>query len=78
MSCFFEPNYESGRPVRWRIARQDGDLFTIAAIWDKSNPRGTTDELLHSFSLLTVNADEHPLIRRFHKPGGCCARCRAT
>jgi putative SOS response-associated peptidase YedK len=69
MSCFFEPNYEPGRPVRWRIERQDGDPFTIAAIWDKWKPRDTTDELLHSFSLLTVNADEHPLMRRFHKPG---------
>ena len=25
--------------------------------------------MLHSFSLLTVNSDEHPLMRRFHKPG---------
>ncbi|WP_347232482.1 SOS response-associated peptidase family protein [Paraburkholderia sp. RAU2J] len=22
-----------------------------------------------SFTMLTVNADEHPLMRRFHKPG---------
>jgi putative SOS response-associated peptidase YedK len=69
MSCFFEPNYETGRPVRWRIERQDGEPFTIAAIWDRWKPQGEADEVLHSFSLLTVNSDEHPLMRRFHRPG---------
>jgi putative SOS response-associated peptidase YedK len=69
ISCFFEPNYESGKAVRWRIERQDGAPFTIAAIWDRWKPRGAADEALHSFSLLTVNSDEHPLMRRFHKPG---------
>jgi putative SOS response-associated peptidase YedK len=69
MACFYEPNYDSGRPIRWRIERQDGDPFTIAAIWDRWKPRGFADEVLHSFSLLTVNSDEHPLMRRFHKPG---------
>ena len=27
ISCFFEANYESGRPVRWRIEGQDADPF---------------------------------------------------
>jgi putative SOS response-associated peptidase YedK len=26
-------------------------------------------ELVVSFSMLTVNADEHPVMRQFHKPG---------
>ena len=69
MTCFFEPNYESGKPVRWRIERQDSDAFTIAAIWDTWKPQGSKDERLHSFSLLTINADQHRLMRRFHKPG---------
>ena len=32
---FFEPCYESGRAVRWRITRADGAPFGIACIWDR-------------------------------------------
>jgi putative SOS response-associated peptidase YedK len=62
----FEPNYESGHAVRWRIARQDGLPFFLAGIWEEAHRQ---EQPLWSFSMLTVNADEHPLMRRFHKPG---------
>lgn len=26
-------------------------------------------EWVHSYTLLTINADDHPLLRNFHKPG---------
>jgi putative SOS response-associated peptidase YedK len=67
MQAFFEPNYESGRAVRWSIARRDGRPFTAGAIWDTWQIPG--GQRLHSFSMLTVNADAHPLMARFHKPG---------
>lgn len=60
---FFEPNYETGKPVRWRIERADGGQVAIAGIWEYR----PTDQLL-SFSMLTINADGHPLMQRFHKP----------
>ncbi|MDX8121561.1 SOS response-associated peptidase family protein [Janthinobacterium sp. GMG2] len=60
---FFEPNYETGKPVRWRIERADGGLVAIAGIWEYR----PADQLL-SFSMLTINADGHPLMQRFHKP----------
>ncbi|MGV8867621.1 MAG: SOS response-associated peptidase [Janthinobacterium svalbardensis] len=60
---FFEPNYETGKPVRWRIERADGDPVAIAGIWEYR----PADQLL-SFSMLTINADGHPLMQRFHKP----------
>lgn len=60
---FFEPNYETGKPVRWRIDRADGGPVAIAGIWDYR----PADQLL-SFSMLTINADGHPLMHRFHKP----------
>jgi putative SOS response-associated peptidase YedK len=69
MQGFFEPSYESGRAVRWRIERRDGDPFTVAALWDTWKPDGPTSAPLHSFSMLTINADEHPLMSRFHAPG---------
>jgi len=30
---------------------------------------GEETAMEHSFTQLTINADEHPLMRRFHKPG---------
>lgn len=63
----YEPNYESGKAVRWRISRADGEPFGIAGIWERRmNDEGPAR---WSFSMLTINADEHPLMRRFHKPG---------
>ncbi len=67
MQCFFEPNYASGRAVRWRIERADARMFTVAGIWDYW--RKPDDSGLHSFSLLTINADGHPVMGQFHKPG---------
>ena len=32
---FFEPNWESGRAVRWRIRRADGDPMGVASIWGR-------------------------------------------
>jgi len=65
---FFEPNWETGRAVRWRIARTDGAPMGIASLWDRwTDP--STGEVVHSFSMLTVNADGHPVMGRFHRPG---------
>ena len=63
MEAFYEPNYETGKPVRWRIDKQP--LF-VGAIWDVwKNP---ADEWVRSFSMLTINADHHSLMNRFHAP----------
>jgi putative SOS response-associated peptidase YedK len=65
---FYEPSYESGKAVRWRIQLGSGDPFGIACLWDRwQEPH--TGEWVVSFSMLTVNADEHPVMRQFHKPG---------
>ena len=65
---FFEPNWETGRAVRWRIRRSDGQPMGVASIWDRwTDP--DTEEIVTSFSMLTVNADGHPVMGRFHRPG---------
>jgi putative SOS response-associated peptidase YedK len=53
--------------VRWEIADAGGEPLGIAGIWEhkQDGPNGLP---LLSFSMLTVNADDHPLMRRFHKP----------
>lgn len=66
MQSFYEPCYESGKSVRHRIERKDQEPFTVAAIWDH-----WSDHLnaYNSFSMLTINADNHPLMKHFHRPG---------
>jgi putative SOS response-associated peptidase YedK len=64
---FYEPCYESGRAVRTGIYRSDGQPTAIASIWERIVDR-ETGEVLMSFSMLTVNAENHSLMKRFHKP----------
>jgi putative SOS response-associated peptidase YedK len=64
---FFEPSYESGKAVRWRIRLADNQPTAIAGLWRAWDEQGGGTSL--SFTMLTLNADEHPLMRRFHKPG---------
>lgn len=67
VQAFFEPCYESGKAVRWRIERTDGQPFGLAGLWES---RTTQDgDPWWSFAMLTINADKHPLMQRFHKPG---------
>jgi putative SOS response-associated peptidase YedK len=66
--AFYEPNYESGKPIRWKIQRADGEPMAIASLWDRwTDP--ATDKIVTSFTMLTVNADQHPVMKQFHKPG---------
>jgi putative SOS response-associated peptidase YedK len=68
MENFFEPSYQSGRAVRWKIGLASGEPFAIACLWDRwTDP--SSGELVVSFSMLTVNADAHPVMNQFHKQG---------
>lgn len=40
----------------------------VASIWDRWTDPGT-GEIVSSFSMLTVNADGHSVMGRFHRPG---------
>jgi len=64
----FEPNYESGQAVRWRIYQEADVPFGIAGIYRRwKEPQG--GPALFTFTMITVNADTHPFYKRFHKPG---------
>jgi len=66
-TSFDEPNWESGRNVWWRFTRRDGAPWGLAGLWNAWIDRAT-GEVHESYTMLTVNADEHPLMRRMHKP----------
>lgn len=63
----FEPNYESGKAVRWRIYQDGGVPWGIAGIYRRwRDPK--SGQFTFTFTMLTVNCDTHPFYRRFHKP----------
>lgn len=65
---FYEPCYETGKAVRTQIRLESEEPFAIACLWDRwIQPE--TGESVASFSMLTVNADQHPVMKRFHRLG---------
>jgi len=67
VEAVFEPNWETGECVRWRIGRESGEPLGVAGLYTQwRSPEG---ERRFTFTMLTVNADGHPFYRRFHRPG---------
>ncbi len=64
---FDEPNWQSGKNVWWRFQRADGLPWALAGLWNTWLDR-TTGEVHESYTMLTINADVHPLMNRMHKP----------
>jgi putative SOS response-associated peptidase YedK len=64
--AIYEPDWRSGKAVPARISRADGAPMGIAGLyaWWK-DPKGVE---IHSFTMLTINADSHPVMNQFHKP----------
>ena len=64
---FYEPCYESGKAVRTAIQQVNQEPMAIASIWDTwTEPE--TGELIVSFSMLTIDASNHSVMQRMHKP----------
>lgn len=62
-----EPDWRSGKAVATRFTRTDGAPLGIAGLWDKW--RSPAGEWIESFTMLTINADQHPLFKDYHRPG---------
>ena len=67
MACFFEPCYESGKAERYCIALKEISNFAVAGIYREWAEEDGMPSF--SFSQITINADAHSVMRRFHKPG---------
>ena len=65
VDTFYEPKYINGKSHWYAISREDGDPFTVAAIYDDAIIEG---EKVRSFSMLTINANQHPFMNQFHNP----------
>jgi len=64
--AIYEPDWRSGKAVPTRITRADGEPLGIAGLWERWKDAG--GQVVHSFTMLTVNADDHELMRNFHRP----------
>jgi len=65
-AAIYEPDWRSGKAIPTRIERSDGEMMCIAGIWERwKSPSG---EWVLSYSMLTVNADDHAFMRNYHKP----------
>lgn len=64
---FDEPCWETGKNVWWNFRRADGAPWGLAGLWNVWVDKDTGEEV-ESYTMLTINADGHPLMGRMHKP----------
>ncbi len=64
---FYEPCWETGRNVWWGFSRADKTPWALAGLWNTWTDNAT-GEVVESYTMLTMNADSHPLMNRMHKP----------
>ena len=67
VDAVYEPDYETGKAIRWKIFQAGGEPLGVAGVYRRwKNPVGGH---LYTFTMLTMNCDAHPFYKRFHKPG---------
>lgn len=64
--AIYEPDWRSGKAIPTRITRADGELLGIAGLWSRWQSQDGLEVL--SYTMLTVNADDHSLMRDYHRP----------
>jgi len=68
--AIYEPDWRpaetTGKPVPTRFARADGGPLGIAGLWDSWTDASGSQQL--SFTMFTINADDHPLFKHMHRP----------
>lgn len=73
LPAYGTPNYETelrkatrATSERWGIHLASGEPFAVAGLWRawEDEPDGSTS---HTFTMLTVNADKHPMLSQFHR-----------
>jgi putative SOS response-associated peptidase YedK len=65
-TAIYEPDWRSGKSVATRITRTDGEPLSIAGLWDRW--RSPSGEVIYSYTMLTINADGHAVMKNLHRP----------
>jgi putative SOS response-associated peptidase YedK len=66
---FEEPYWGHGGPrcIWWRFRRADGAPLAVAGLWNEwTDP--ATGEVIPSYTMLTINCNEHAVLRHMHRP----------
>lgn len=66
-ASFFEPCWETGKHVPWRFTQPSGEAWGLAGLWATWTDK-ETGEVVESYTMLTINADDHPVMNRMHRP----------
>ena len=67
MAAYFEDDWRSGKAFSTRISRSDGQPLGVAGVW--ASWTGPEGETVLSYTLLTMNANNHALLRHYQQPG---------
>ncbi len=67
MAAFFEDDFRGGKALPTRISRIDGQPMGVAGVWARWT--GADGDTILSYALLTLNANNHALLRRYQQPG---------
>ena len=66
LQAFYEPDWRTGKAVSTRIGHVSGEPMGVAGLWSEWVD-SSSGEIVHSFTMLTINADQHDFMRNFHK-----------
>ncbi|MDS1141697.1 SOS response-associated peptidase family protein [Pusillimonas sp. SM2304] len=64
--AIYEPDWRTGKAVPTRFTRANGAPMGIAGLWDRY--QDNTGQWQDSYTMLTINADGHPLFKHYHRP----------
>jgi putative SOS response-associated peptidase YedK len=62
----YEPDWRSGENVPTRFERTDGAPLGVAGLW--ATRKWLDGTVAESFTMLTINADDHPIMKHMHRP----------
>lgn len=64
--AIYEPDWRSGKHVPTRFTAANDETLGVAGLWQPW--RAPDGQWVNSFTMLTINADDHPLMRHMHRP----------
>lgn len=64
--AIYEPDWRTGTHVPTRFTAADGGTLGVAGLWQPW--RAPTGEWVDTFTMLTLNADDHELLKHMHRP----------
>ena len=65
-AAIYEPDWRTGKAISTRISHSDGQPLGIAGLW--ASWRSPSGDTILSFTMLTINADAHDLMKNYHRP----------